>query len=283
MKKLFWSALSLALICATASGADDDKKKDEKQPDRGGRGARGGRGGDAGGLRGLLQPGGGGLLGRGGPLLSEKEMDELKLSSEQKDKVSKIVKDYDAKQKESSEAMRKAFEDLRGGGQPDLEKLRELGEKLRGSAGKAREEAEDKLKSVLNDDQKKKFDDLKKARPARGPGGGGGFPGGGFGGGRGGAFSPGQVLPGALKERLELSDEQKKKIEEIEKDVKAKLDKILTDEQKKKLEQGGGGGRRPGADGGRPGGRGGDGGRPGGGRGRPGGDGQPRRPRPDLD
>src|SRR4051812_13622896 len=105
MKRLFWSALSLALICATVSGADDEKKKDEKQPDRGGRGARGGRAGGLEGLRGLLQPG-------GGPLLSDKEMDELKLSSEQKDKVSKIVKDYDAKQKESTDSMRKAFEDL---------------------------------------------------------------------------------------------------------------------------------------------------------------------------
>src|SRR5437879_1229904 len=74
------------------------------------------------------QPGGGGGFGRGGtPLLSEKEMDELKLSSKQKDQVSAIIKDFDAKQKE----VQKEMQDLRaGGGQPDREKLTKLFETM---------------------------------------------------------------------------------------------------------------------------------------------------------
>jgi outer membrane protein assembly factor BamB len=86
---------------------------------------------------------------------------------------------------------------------------------------------------------------------AFGEGGPGGF----------GAFSAppqaGQVLPPALQDTLKLTDEQKKQLEELQKEVDAKVEKILTDEQRKQLKdmQGGGGGR---------GGRGGFGGRGGG-------------------
>jgi len=79
---------------------------------------------------------------------------------------------------------------------------------------------------------------------------------------------PGQVLPPFLQERLMLTDEQKKQIDELQKDVDARLAKILTEEQQKILRErskgfGGFGGKDrpppgpgggpPGSDGPRPG------------------------------
>jgi Spy/CpxP family protein refolding chaperone len=91
----------------------------------------------------------------------------------------------------------------------------------------------------------------KEGRPGgRGPGRFGGPP------------RPGQILPDFLQEQLRLTDDQKKQVAELQKDVDAKLDKILTAEQKSQMKEmrergpGGRGGRGPG---GRPG-----GGRPGG-------------------
>jgi hypothetical protein len=98
------------------------------------------------------------------------------------------------------------------------------------------------------------------------------------------------LLPPFIAERLELTSEQKKQIEELEKETKAKLEKILTAKQKKMLEQvrpmrpGQGGPGGPGGQGGPGRGRGpggGPGGRPGGGPGGPGGPGggpPPERP-----
>ena len=109
-----------------------------------------------------------------------------------------------------------------------------------------------------------------------GPGGRGGPGGGGFGGrggGPGGMPQPGQVLPDRMRGMLNLTAEQRTQLDELQKEVDAKLAKILTDDQKKQLEQlrqrgprqgGGGGGRGPGGPGGGgPGG--GAGGGPGGG------------------
>ena len=47
---------------------------------------------------------------------------------------------------------------------------------------------------------------------------------------------PGQVLPGFMQDQLKLSAEQKKQLDELQKEVDAKLSKILTPEQKKSLE-----------------------------------------------
>lgn len=85
----------------------------------------------------------------------------------------------------------------------------------------------------------------------KGGDGKGGFPGtGGFGGG----FTrpqPGQVMPAAFQAMLKLTDEQKQKFEELQKEVDAKMDKILTDDQKKQIKEmrenrGGFGGGAPG-------------------------------------
>jgi EF hand len=79
------------------------------------------------------------------------------------------------------------------------------------------------------------------------PGGPGRFGGQGPGG-RGGAPQPGQILPGFLQDRLKLSDEQKQQVADLQKEVDARLDKILTAEQKqmlKNLRQRGPGGFGP--------------------------------------
>jgi hypothetical protein len=52
-----------------------------------------------------------------------------------------------------------------------------------------------------------------------------------------GRFQLGRVLPPGMRDRLDLTDEQKHKVDDLEKEVKERLLKILTDEQKKKLEQ----------------------------------------------
>jgi EF hand len=72
-----------------------------------------------------------------------------------------------------------------------------------------------------------------------GPGGGGrgfGGPGGmrGFGG-PGGPPQPGQILPAMLRQRLALTREQERQVDELQKDVDAKLAKILNAEQKQQL------------------------------------------------
>ena len=77
---------------------------------------------------------------------------------------------------------------------------------------------------------------LVAAEPAR-RGGPGGFGPGGFGpppggGPPGGGFRPGEVLPQMFQSRLNLSVEQKGQIESLQKDVDARLEKILNDEQK---------------------------------------------------
>ena len=102
----------------------------------------------------------------------------------------------------------------------------------------------------------------REAPAAGGPRGGFGPPGGGGPGGRGpgrfgGPPQPGQVLPSALQDRLALTDEQRKQVADLQKDVDAKLEKILTSAQKGRLremrERGPGGfGPPPGRPGGAP-------------------------------
>ncbi len=93
-------------------------------------------------------------------------------------------------------------------------------------------------------------------RGPRGQGGPGGPGGPGSPGGPGGFGPPprpGQILPGFIQEALKLTDDQKKELGELQKEVDAKLDKILTDDQKKQLKE-----MRPPRGPGGPGGPGGD-------------------------
>src|SRR5947209_13284057 len=50
-------------------------------------------------------------------------------------------------------------------------------------------------------------------------------------------FELGKVLPPFARDELNLTDEQQKQLADLERDVKAKLERILTAEQKKKLEE----------------------------------------------
>jgi hypothetical protein len=65
----------------------------------------------------------------------------------------------------------------------------------------------------------------------------------GFGGGSGGGGQPGIVLSQQAQNRLQLTDEQKKKLADLQKEVEVQLSKILTEDQRKQLkdmQQGGG-------------------------------------------
>jgi hypothetical protein len=130
----------------------------------------------------------------------------------------------------------------------------------------------------------------------RGGGGPGGFgpPGGGGPGGprmMGGMPRLGDILPGMMRQRLNLTAEQEKQVAALQKEVDARLEKILTAEQRSQLkamrDRGPGGfgfGGPPGGPGGRQrGGRGPGGGPPsGGGEPPPGGDGPPPPPPDEL-
>jgi outer membrane protein assembly factor BamB len=99
--------------------------------------------------------------------------------------------------------------------------------------------------------------------PMGGPGGRGGFggpgPGGRGRGGFGGPPRPGQILPGFVQGMLNLTEDQKTELDGLQKDVDARLDKILTDQQNRQLKanppgfgRGGRGGFGPGGFGGPP-------------------------------
>src|SRR5262245_58269904 len=158
MSKLLWGFLGLALLAAPTQADDkksdekkvDEKKTDDPKPDarQPGRRGQGGRGQGGGAFQ---------QFGRGPQaLISDKEMEDLKLSGEQKEKISKIVKEDGAKAKESREEMQKLFQ----GGQFDREKIQAARETMT----KARTDAESKVTALLNDDQKKKFEELKQNR-----------------------------------------------------------------------------------------------------------------------
>jgi hypothetical protein len=71
-----------------------------------------------------------------------------------------------------------------------------------------------------------------------GPGGGpGGFGGPGGGRGFGGPPRPGQILPAMLRRQLSLSAEQEKQIDTLQKDVDARLAKILNEDQRRQLKE----------------------------------------------
>jgi spore coat protein CotH len=59
-----------------------------------------------------------------------------------------------------------------------------------------------------------------------------------FGPGRfGGPSQQGQILPGPLQEALKLTPDQRKQVEELQKEIEGKLDKLLTAEQRKQLKE----------------------------------------------
>lgn len=118
--------------------------------------------------------------------------------------------------------------------QKDLRELRGFDPQNQRKRQGLQKEAMEKVEGLLNDDQKTALKDLTGAPfEMRVAAFGGGFgTGGGFG---GGGSVPGQVMTSAQQDMLRLTPEQKKQIEEVQKEVDGKLDKILTDEQKKQI------------------------------------------------
>lgn len=133
----------------------------------------------------------------------------------------------------------------------------------------------DKDGNVTRDEATALFDKEAPAIGRGGPGGPGGFgpPGGGpggFGAGPGFGGPPpriGQVLPPFLYDTLELNDKQRQELQDLQKDVDARLEKILSADQRRMLSEmsqrgpggpgsggpgGPGGPRGPGPRGGRP-------------------------------
>ncbi|HZU36435.1 MAG TPA: PQQ-binding-like beta-propeller repeat protein, partial [Gemmataceae bacterium] len=111
--------------------------------------------------------------------------------------------------------------------------------------GELQKHVDEQLAKVLTADQQKQFN-----QPAGGPGRGG------FGG-----FSPpppaGQIMPANQRTGLKLTDEQKKQVDELQKDVDGRLARLLTAAQNKQLKdmqqafgRGGRGGFGPGGRGG---------------------------------
>lgn len=144
----------------------------------------------------------------------------------------------------------------------DLQRdLRELGRNLDQESLQKRQslqkEARESVQKLLTDEQKTVAKELTgepfelRLTFGAGPGGRGGF-----GGGFGGFGTPGQIFSSAIQQQLRLSDEQKKELEVLQKEVDEKIGKMLTEDQKKQLKElqerrpggfgGGGTGNRPG-------------------------------------
>ena len=216
--KLFRGIALLALVALTASlaVADEPKKDDQKKAQPKGRG-------------GQLQPDR--ILGQfGGPLLSADGLEKLKLTDEQKKQYDKIEAEYKDKQKD---LLAKVRESVQGG---NAQGITEALRNLRGDQQKLRTDYLAKVEGILTDEQKKTFADVKKEQPGRGRGAGGlQLPN------LSGRTAPtppvGDVLSKAAQEKLKLTDEQKKKLDELQKETETKLNSILTDEQKKHLEE----------------------------------------------
>jgi Spy/CpxP family protein refolding chaperone len=151
-------------------------------------------------------------------LLAPDAVEKLRLTADQKEKYTKIEADY----KDAAKAVQDAFRTaIQGKGD-----RKEAIDKMQTDAKKAREDSLAKVEPLLTAEQKTVFAQVKVQQPLPGRptppiaiGGG-----------------TGQILPAGTQQRLQLTDEQKKQIEAIQKEAEAKVMKVLTDDQKKQLE-----------------------------------------------
>ena len=155
----------------------------------------------------------------------------LKLTADQKDKIKEIGDDLAKEEREARPANPGGGGRGRGGFDPETQrKIQALQKDALAAATKQ-----------LTADQKTALKDLTGEPFELQQGPGGGFPGGGgFGGGFGGFANrgnPGQVLSDGAKTTLKLDDEQKKKLEDLQKEVDSQLKKILTEDQQKQLKE----------------------------------------------
>jgi Spy/CpxP family protein refolding chaperone len=189
------------------------------QADEGGKKGKKGKGGDRQGFQ-FRQP--------SGPLVPTELADKLKLTDDQKGQVAKLQKEFEEKTKTAADKLKELGEKAtKDKNREAFQELREQAQAIR----KTRTEFEDKVKGLLKDDQKKTFEDEIKTRAeARRPGGPGGFPG------RGAPQST-SIFSRDVQEKLNLTAEQKAKLEKIKKALDDLSTDVLTAEQKKKLEE----------------------------------------------
>lgn len=97
----------------------------------------------------------------------------------------------------------------------------------------------DELSAVLSRDAAELPPPREGDGPPDGPPGrrGGAFGRGPGGRGPGRAFHPGQLLPQPLQDELKLTDEQRQKIDELQKETDSRLAKILTEDQQRQLRE----------------------------------------------
>jgi len=181
-----------------------------------------------------------GFGGRGGALLGSDALAKLNLTADQKEKYEAISAEYAEKAKENSAKLRDAFK--------DREKLKENLEAMRTESQKLRTDYLAKVEGLLTSEQKKTFEEVKNQQPQRGaPGAPGGF---------GRPAVGAEFLPAGAQERLKLSDDQKQKVSDLQKEMETKILNVLTEEQRKQYEEMKKGGGRPGGRPGAPGERG---------------------------
>jgi Spy/CpxP family protein refolding chaperone len=167
------------------------------------------------------------------PLLTPGTADKLGLNAKQKEEIDKLQKELGDKQREAFTKLREAYEKaMKDGNKEALSKVQEQAKEMMQAMQKQHQEAEAKLKDILNEEQQKKYEQLKKAAPFGFPGGppGGGFPMGSY------RMFPGQVLPPPVQDMLKLTAEQKEKINRIQKEAEDKIMEVLTEDQKKRIE-----------------------------------------------
>jgi Spy/CpxP family protein refolding chaperone len=165
-----------------------------------------------------------GPLGFNAELLSAKALERLKLTKEQRADYDKLEEEFKKKQRE---AQGKVFDPSKA---PDPAAIKDSFEAMR----KVRPEYLAKVEKLLNEDQKKT---LEQIRGEVGFGQGGFTP----------LFPqvPGPLghvvgapfLPAEAQKKLNLTDDQKKKVDELQKELESKIMGLLTDEQKKAFEE----------------------------------------------
>ncbi|HEV3116834.1 MAG TPA: aryl-sulfate sulfotransferase [Gemmataceae bacterium] len=217
---------------------------------------------------GMASPGGFSAPAPPGQLMSAVTQDILGFSAEQKSRLAELQKDVNGKLDQLLKDEQKKQLTARPAGAGPVGGSSQIGQMMTTSEqnrlkltseqkkelGGIQKDVDGRLAKILSEEQNKQ---IKNARGGFGRGGPGGPPGpmafqpGGPGGrgGPGGPPQPGQLLPSFAQDTLKLTKDQKKQLEEFQKEVNGKLEKLLTDDQKKQLKQpAGGAGGRPAGD-----------------------------------
>lgn len=153
----------------------------------------------------------------GGPLVPKAIEEKLNLSADQKDKIAKIEKEFADKTKDTDskikEMMAKARQDK------DRAAMKKILEQV-AEARKVRTTYETQVQALLTPEQKKVLEQASAGRP-----------------GRSGRPEGGQLLPQLFQGRLDLTAEQKEKLQQLQKEFEGKALQVLTEEQRKKIEE----------------------------------------------